>query len=276
MTPKPFTIIQEMCSEFVTDFNKLEDEPIYTKLVHNGIWKESVESITNVTKEILSVLKDIWNNSAFSSEFAKTLSEGTYQSTIILPTIRASLKNLPIGDSFFISTLEKQSVASANRKGDGFLGRRPDIMFVAKYRETIFELMYIECSRLICTSQKKIDDDVKLWRECNDGLFWVRQTLKPDKDQFGIVGVQIAGDELHLNLLVRDMRNIHRYYHLQSAKIPVQVSDERVVYKFVETLLLLRNLIIINLSLLYNASVTISERQKEDSTTVSTPLHDNN
>ena len=91
-----------MCSEFVTDFNKLEDGPIYTKLVHDGTWKESEESITNVTKEILSVLKDIWNNSAFSSEFAKTLSEGTYQLTIILPTIRASLKNLPIGDSFFI------------------------------------------------------------------------------------------------------------------------------------------------------------------------------
>ncbi|RHZ71252.1 hypothetical protein Glove_261g54 [Diversispora epigaea] len=117
MTPKPFTIIQEMCNEFVTDFNKLEDGPIYTKLVHDGTWKESEESITNVTKEILGVLKDIWNNSAFSSEFAKTLSEGTYQSTIILPAIQASLKNLPIDNSFFISTSEKQSVASANRKG---------------------------------------------------------------------------------------------------------------------------------------------------------------
>ncbi|RHZ89327.1 hypothetical protein Glove_16g40 [Diversispora epigaea] len=274
MTPKPFTIIQEMCNEFVTDFNKLEDEPIYTKLVHDGTWKESEENIANVTKEILDVLKDIWNNSAFSSEFAKTLSEGTYQSTIILPAIRASLKNLPIGDSFFISTSEKQSVASANRKGDGFMGRRPDIMFVAKYRETIFELMYVECSRLICTAQKKIDDDIKLWRECNDGLFWVRQTLKPDKDQFGIVGVQIAGNELHLNLLVRDIRNVHRYYHLRSVEIPVQFSNGRVVYEFIETLLLLRNLIITNLSLLYHGTVTSSQRLKEGSTTVTTPRDD--
>ncbi|RHZ85747.1 hypothetical protein Glove_60g28 [Diversispora epigaea] len=74
-------------------------------------------------------------------------------------------------------------------------------MFVAKYWETIFELMYVE----LC------------------------QTLKPDKDQFDIIGVQIAGNELHLNLLVRDMVNVHRYYHLQSAEIPVQFSDKRVI-----------------------------------------------
>ncbi|CAG8514918.1 8709_t:CDS:2 [Diversispora eburnea] len=85
MTPKPFTIVQEICNKFVTNFNKLEDKPIYTKLVHGRTWKDS--------------------------EFTKMLSEGTYQLTIILPTIQESLKNLPIGDSFFISTLEKQSVS---------------------------------------------------------------------------------------------------------------------------------------------------------------------
>ncbi|RHZ67079.1 hypothetical protein Glove_303g158 [Diversispora epigaea] len=60
------------------------------------IGNNSEKSIANITKEVLSVLKDIWNDSAFSSEFAKTLSEKT--------------------------TSEKQSVASANRKGDGFMG----------------------------------------------------------------------------------------------------------------------------------------------------------
>ncbi|RHZ83614.1 hypothetical protein Glove_89g46 [Diversispora epigaea] len=144
------------------------------------------------------------------------LSEGTYQLTIILPTIRASLKNLPIGDSFFISTSEKQSVASANRKGDGFMGRRPDIMFNIE-------------------------------------------------KQFLNLCVQIAGNELHLNLLVRDIRNVHRYYHLRSVEIPVQFSDERVVYKFVETLLLLRNLIITNLSLLYHGQASEYETKKDNS-----------
>ncbi|RHZ63135.1 hypothetical protein Glove_332g27 [Diversispora epigaea] len=102
----------------------------------------------------------------------------------------------------------------------------------------------------------------------------MRQTLKPDKDQFSIVGVQIASNELHLNLLVRDMVNVHRYYHLRSAEISVQFSDERVVYKFIETLLLLRNLIITNLSLLYHGTVTSSQRLKEGSTTVTTSRDD--
>ncbi|RHZ49135.1 hypothetical protein Glove_529g7 [Diversispora epigaea] len=226
MTPKPFTIIQEMCNEFVTDFScaffrdKLEDGPIYTKLVHDGTWKESEESITNVTKEILDVLKDIWNNSDFSSEFAKTLT---------------SLKNLPIGNSFFISTLKKQSVASANRKGDGFMGRCSDIMFIdddiklwrecndglfwvrqtLKLNKDQFGIVDVQIAdnklhlNLLVRDIRNIDDDIKLWRECNDGLFWVRQTLKLNKDQFGIVDVQIADNKLHLNLLVRDIRNVH-------------------------------------------------------------------
>lgn len=164
---------------------------------------------------------------------------------------------------------DKQSVASAKRRG--IMGRRPDIMFVVTYLETIFELMYIECSRLICTEKKKIDDEIKLWRECNDGLYWVRQTLKPDKDQFNIIGIQIEENMLHLNILVRDMVNVHRYYHLRSVKIPVQYSDEGVLYNFVEALLILRNLIITNLSLLYHASISTSQRLMEESTTVSTP-----
>ena len=105
-------------------------------------------------------------------------------------------------------------------------------------------------------------------------MFWVRKALKPEKDQFGIIGVQIAGNMLHLNVLIRDKANIHRYFHLQSAEIPVQMADVGVVTKFVETLLLLRNLLITNLSLLYHASISISQRQKEDSFTVSTPMRD--
>ena len=79
---------------------------------------------------------------------------------------------------------------------------------------------------------------------------------------------------LHLNILIRDKANIHRYFHLQLAEIPVQLSNVSVVTKFVEIFLLLRNILITNLSLLYHASIFISERQKEDSTTVSTPMRD--
>ncbi|CAG8596978.1 10950_t:CDS:1, partial [Diversispora eburnea] len=43
-----------------------------------------------------------------------------------------------------------------------------------------------------------------------------------------------------------------------------------IVTKFIETLLLLRNIVITNLSLLYHAPVSSSQRQMEESTTVST------
>ncbi len=106
-------------------------------------------------------------------------------------------------------------------------------------------------------------------------MFWIRKVLKPEKDQFGIVGVQVAENMLHLNVLIRDKANVHRYFHLQSAEIPVRLSNVSIVTKFVETLLLLRNILITNLSLLHHTSIFISERQKEDSTTVSTPMRDN-
>ena len=79
-------------------------------------------------------------------------------------------------------------------------------MFVLKYL-VFFELLYVECSRLHCTQQKKKDDEIKLWRETNDGTYYVRKVLKPDKDQFGVVGVQVAGNMLHLNVLVRDQKS---------------------------------------------------------------------
>ncbi|CAJ0841186.1 13849_t:CDS:2, partial [Entrophospora sp. SA101] len=91
----------------------------------------------------------------------------------------------------------------------------------------------------------------------NDGMYMVHESVNTDKDQFGIVGVQIVGNEINLNVLVRD-----------KVKIPVQLSDASIVTKFVETLLLLHNILITNLSLLYNGLVCISERLKENSTTI--------
>lgn len=136
--------------------------------------------------------------------------------------------------------------------------------------ETTFELLYVECSRLFCSSQKKADDEIKLWREVNDGLYWIRQSFNQGKEQFGIVGVQVVGNILYLNILVQDKVNVHRYYHLQSVEIPVQFSDEIVVSKFIETLLVLRNILITNLSLLYYALAAISEWQKEDFSNIDT------
>ncbi|CAG8850785.1 8516_t:CDS:1, partial [Gigaspora margarita] len=170
----------------------------------------------------------------FNSELEKSLNEGVYQSTIILLSIRAILKNLPSRLSSFISTSERQSIASSDRKGEG-QGRQPDIMFVVKYLGVFFEHVYLECSRLYCSQKKKVDDEIN-FGENNDGIYWVRKILKLDKEQFGIVGMQIAGNILHLNVLVRDKADIHRYFHIQLTEIPVQSSSVETVTKFKETL----------------------------------------
>ncbi|CAG8593154.1 1141_t:CDS:1 [Diversispora eburnea] len=119
-----------------------------------------------------------------------------------------------------------------------------------------------------------MDDEIKLWRECNDDMYYVRKALKLEKEQFGIIGIQVVGNMLHLNVLVKDNTNIYRYYHIQSAEIPIQVSDANIVTNFIETLLLLRNILITNISLLCHGSVSQSQRLVEGSTTVTTPRDD--
>jgi hypothetical protein len=161
-------------------------------------------------------------------------------------------------------------LASADRKGEGQTGRRPDIMFVIKHDKKKYELMYVECSRLCCTPQKEKDDEIKLCRETNDGMFLVHKSSGPDKDKFGIIGIQVAGQIMRLNILIRDMEAVHRYYHLYEATIPVQQSDPSIVTEFVKTLLILRNILIVNISLLLNAPSVRSTRNKESSN-VDTP-----
>ena len=63
-----------------------------------------------------------WMNSAFNSEFVKSLNEGTYLCNVIIPAIQAALHDLPLGKSAFVSSFERQSNASADRCGDGKSG----------------------------------------------------------------------------------------------------------------------------------------------------------
>ncbi|CAG8633942.1 7850_t:CDS:2, partial [Scutellospora calospora] len=196
-------IIRDKCNEFVEDFVDKDVDTLPRKLKHDGSWKEPDEKLTEVASGILHTLNDAWNNPAFSPEFAKLQSEGTYVTNIVVPAIRASLKDLPFGKSTFVSTAELQSSASADRRGEG-RGRRPDIMFVVNCREKNYELMYSECSRLFCTLQKDKDDEIKLWREANDGMYWAHKSTKPDQDEFGIIAIQVAGSIIRLNVLIRD------------------------------------------------------------------------
>jgi hypothetical protein len=119
-------------------------------------------------------------------------------------------------------------------------------MFVMKHDRKKYELIYVESSRLSCTLQKEKDDEIKLWRETNDGMYWVLKSSGPDKGEFGIIGMQVAGRIMQLNVLIKDVEKVHHYYHLYEAEIPMQQSDPSTVTNFVKTLLILRNILIVN------------------------------
>ncbi|CAB5197922.1 unnamed protein product [Rhizophagus irregularis] len=200
--------VKRKCNEFVATFIENREIDLSRKLIHDGTWKETENELAIIAERILDTF-DSWNNPAFGANFVESLNEGTYVTNVIVPAIRATLKNLPLGKSTFVSSSERQSSASADRKGDGRSGRRPDVMIVMKHNGKNYELLFTECSRLSCTAQKERDDQVKLWREVNDGMYWTRKSCKPDKDEFGIIGVQIAGKKLYLSILIRDMSEVH-------------------------------------------------------------------
>ncbi|CAG8677903.1 14932_t:CDS:2, partial [Racocetra persica] len=158
MIPKSLlSIVRETCEEFVLCYNEHqmeEMEVLPEKLENDKSWKEGCETLEKMTKGILSVLNDAWDNPAFSPEFVES-------------------QNLPFGKSSYVSTAEKQSIAIADRRGEGHFGRRPD------------------CAPNV----KKINDSTKLWRETSDGIFWTRKKCYPEKDKFGIIGIQVAGCE---------------------------------------------------------------------------------
>lgn len=159
--------------------------------------------------------------------------------SMVVPLIRSTLKNLSCKMSSIISTYERQSIASKDRRGEDKMGRRPDIMFEVLHEGKVYELMYGECSRIFCIPKKELDDRTKLWRETNDGLYWTRKGCKPEKEQFGIVGIQIAGHKLHLNALTRGTDNIHCCYHLHTAEIPINPMNDYNLTNFVKGLLTL-------------------------------------
>ena len=74
MKPALIPKVKEMCEEFVSNFisRGYQNTPP-EKLIHNGTWKESEEKISDIAKELFSLLEDIWNNPIFSSELAKSL-----------------------------------------------------------------------------------------------------------------------------------------------------------------------------------------------------------
>ncbi|CAG8447565.1 11566_t:CDS:2 [Dentiscutata heterogama] len=129
MKPPSILRVRGMCEEFISNFiNRNYQNLLPEKLTHNKTWKESEEKILDIVKEVFIILEEIWVNPAFNSNLAESLNEGTYQSTVIFLLIRTILKNLPFGLSSFISICERQSIAISDRKGEGKIGRKPDMI----------------------------------------------------------------------------------------------------------------------------------------------------
>ncbi|CAB5396478.1 unnamed protein product [Rhizophagus irregularis] len=233
-------IIQEECNQFLNDFKEKNLNLLCNKYKHNNTWIESNEKLCEITKEILNTLSNIWNNPAFTPEFANLQSEGTYVTDVIVPLLHAALKDLIVGNVNLLSTAEKQSKASATRrKNYKKQGKRPDIMFMEK-KDKLFELII-------------------------------------DKDEFGILGIQIAGNKIHFNVIIRDISEVNRLYHLYSTEIPVQlISDKVHLLEFINVLLHIRNILIVNISLLLNALPIRSKRlrRQHSSYTISTDMED--
>ncbi|RHZ47830.1 hypothetical protein Glove_566g52 [Diversispora epigaea] len=194
------TSITSKCVEFSNNFNRADVSKVLRNVVHNKEWKEKESKLIKRTNHILGVLEGVWNNPAFaSSEIRGTQSEGTYVTDIIISLLQASLEDLPNSD-IFLSTAERQSMASKARKSFGPneersthktpIGKKPDVMVMAKYGGRIFELAYVESSRILCTRSKREDDSVKLWREALDGISFVGVACRPTNNQFDIVGIK--------------------------------------------------------------------------------------
>ena len=132
------------------------------------------------------------------------------------------------------------------------MGKKPDIMGLLKQDEKIIELLYTESSRIVCSNSKKSDDEVKLWRETLDGASYISALCRPAGNQFGVVGIQVASTTMYLNILVNDLAGIPRYFHLDHAEIPL-FSHQLCLKSLIRLLLILRNVMIVNKSLLMQA-----------------------
>ena len=142
-----------------------------------------------------------------------------------MPLLRASLKDLSNG-TICLNIAEWQSIASkiwknlrSNKERTSYpqktlIGKKPNVMLMKKCDDKIFEIAYVESSRIICINSKKDDDSVKLWRKIQNGISFVNIACRLLSNQFGIIGIQVTSKKVYLNVLVKDANRIPRYFHL--------------------------------------------------------------
>jgi len=91
-----------------------------------------------------------------------------------------------------------------------------------KYDGKKYKFIYIKNSYLSYISQKKKDNEIKLWREINNKIYWIHKLFRLGKNEFRIIGIQVVRQIIHLNIFIRDIKNMYCYYHLYEAEISVQ------------------------------------------------------
>ncbi|RIA85369.1 hypothetical protein C1645_830889 [Glomus cerebriforme] len=159
------------CRKFPIEFkNNLNSVNIKMKFIHDSTWKESLTKQKKVVDNIFLVTREIWNNPIYSNhESRKRLNEGSYFTDVINPYLRAALSGI-FGNDMIYFTM--QSIASKSRKNENLnhtqIGKKPNAILVLYTNNIKYELLYVECSQILCYSQKQDDDSVKLWRVCND------------------------------------------------------------------------------------------------------------
>ncbi|UZN99000.1 uncharacterized protein OCT59_000283 [Rhizophagus irregularis] len=236
----PPKLVVKKCEDFLENFEVLSTHKIVENAKHDNKWKEDDSDLLKITGRILDVLGEIWSSPIYATSTSRNKqSEGTYITDVIVPLLRASLANLPNG-YICTSIAERQSIASKIRKNKGIDGERID------------------------------DYDVKLWREMIDGTSAINALCRPAGNEFGVVGIQIAGLDMRLNVLVKDLGGIPRYFHLDHAEIPISPHLTN-TKSLIRVLLNLRNVMIVNKSLITQALLENPPRNTSQSTTVSTP-----
>ncbi|PKY53036.1 hypothetical protein RhiirA4_471038 [Rhizophagus irregularis] len=93
----------------------------------------------------------------------------------------------------------------------------------------------------------------------NNGINYIYKKNRFNKDEFEILGIQIAENKMHFNVIIRNAFEINHLYHLYSIEIPVQP------------------IITINISLLLNAlPIKLKQLKKQQSSyIISTDIENN-
>ncbi|GET67313.1 hypothetical protein GLOIN_2v1487228 [Rhizophagus irregularis DAOM 181602=DAOM 197198] len=99
---------------------------------------------------------------------------------------------------------------------------------------------------------KQDTNDIELIYRNDRRTSAINALCRPAGNEFGVVGIQIAGLDMRLNVLVKDLGGIPRYFHLDHAEIPISPHLTN-TKSLIRVLLNLRNVMIVNKSLITQA-----------------------